>query len=250
MSDIAVRCTDISKRFFVLQREKTTFRILKAFIQNESLKKEYWALRDISFELNKGEKLGIIGSNGAGKTTLLRILAGIYKETSGSLEAALSPIVLFKFWIGLNNDLSVLDNIYLFGAIQGITRPVMDSQIDDILDTAELSDLKFGPLRELSMGQRQRLALGVFFRSPGDLLLFDESLSFIDKTFYHKCETYFEELAASKKTVIIASHDIVFLRKYCTKAIWLDRGKIRKMGDIDIVADAYEHFSDSTDNRI
>ena len=247
MSDIAVRCTGISKRFFVLQREKTTFRILKAFIRNKSLKKEYWALRDISFELKKSEKLGVVGSNGAGKTTLLRILAGIYRETSGSLEVAVPPIALFKYWIGLNNDLSFMDNIYLFGAIQGIARPILDPQVDNILTAADLFDLKFGPLRELSTGQRQRLALSVFFRAQGDFLIFDESLSFIDKAFYNKCENYFNDLAGSSKTVIIASHDIPFLRKYCTKAIWLDRGNIRKIGDIDMVADAYELFCNSPD---
>jgi len=240
MSNICIKVEDLSKRFLVLKTEKTFLRTLNNLLRRESFKKEMWILHNISFEIKKGEKLAIIGKNGCGKTTLLRILMGIYGKTSGYLEVNVEPKALFKFWIGLNGELSVIDNIYLFGTVYGMDRHFLNQNMDKILDLAGLYDLRFSSLKELSNGQTQRLALSVFFQSKSNFLIFDESLVFVDQVFANKCETYFEELAASDKTVIMTSHNSSFLRKYCHTAIWLDEGYIRMSGEANDVIDKYE----------
>ncbi len=235
-----VEAKNLSKRFLVLKTKATALRALLALITRKSLKRENWVLKDISFQIKKGEKLAIVGKNGSGKTTLLRILTGIYDKTSGEIIVKGNPKALFRFWIGLNGELSVIDNIYLFGTIHRIERHILEHKITDILEMSELSHLQFSPLKELSMGQHQRLALSIFFQTTGDFLIFDESLAFVDKGFAKKCDSYFEELFCSDKTVIITSHDNTFLKKYCKSAIWLDKGQIRAAGEVKEVVEEYE----------
>lgn len=240
MSDFCVKVEKLSKRFLVFKSKRTTFRALKAMINREALKKELWVLHDVSFEIKKGEKLALIGKNGTGKTTLLRILTGIYDKTSGDIVIKDNPRALFRFWTGLNRDLSVMDNIYLFGAVHGMGRNFLEDKMDDILKTSELYHLQFAPLKELSAGQAQRLALSIFFQSRSNFLIFDESLAFVDQSFAQKSEVYFKELASSDKTVIMTAHDNHFLRKHCRKAIWLDAGHIRMAGEAEDVITEYE----------
>lgn len=240
MSETIVKIEKLSKCFLVLKSEKTALRTLKALIKRQPITREHWVLRNISFEIKKGDKLAIIGKNGSGKTTLLRILSGIYDKTSGYLRVEIQPRVLFKSWIGLNADLSLLDNIYLFGAVHGIERDILKPRIDEILEMAELYDLRFSSLKELSSGQQQRLVLSVFFQIDSDFLIFDESLAFIDRGFAQKCEVFFQNLSASKKTVIMTSHASSFLEKYCKTAVWLDEGRIRMGGGTKEVIDEYE----------
>lgn len=240
MSDFCVKVENLSKRFFVLKNRKTALRALKAMINREPLKRELWVLSNISFELKKGEKLALIGKNGIGKTTLLRILTGIYDKTSGDIVVEDAPQALFKFWIGLNWDLSVLNNIYLFGAMYGMDRNFLADKIGKILEMSGLYHLQFAPLKELSAGQMQRLALSVFFQNKSNFLIFDDSLTFVDQNFAQKCDEYFEQLYSSEKTVIITSHDNRFLRKYCRRAIWLDEGRICISGEACDVLAKYE----------
>ncbi|MDD5439656.1 MAG: ATP-binding cassette domain-containing protein [Candidatus Omnitrophica bacterium] len=240
MNDICIKVEALSKCFFVPNRKVTTLRLFRALIRQEPFKKEYWVLRNISFTIKRGEKVAIIGKNGSGKTTLLRILAGIYDKTSGTIEINNEPRALFKFWIGLLSELSVIDNIYLFGAVYGMGRSYLKDKIDKILETSELYLLRFLPLKDLSMGQRQRLALSVFFQNNSDFLIFDESLAFVDQYFTQKCEIYFRDLYKSGKTVIMTSQDNSFLRKYCNKVFWLDNGMICKSGEAGSVIDEYE----------
>ncbi len=242
MNDIYVKTENLSKRFLVLRNRETTFRTLKALIKNEPLREELWVLKNISFEIKKGEKIALIGKNGSGKTTLLRILTDIYSKTSGYLKISATPSALFRFWIGLNMNLSVIDNIYLFGAVHGIKKGFLKSNLNKILETAELGYLRFSLLKELSDGQMQRVAMSVFFQVENDFLIFDESLEFVDKSFAQKCEIYFKKLFYSDKTLVITSHDTSFLRKYCNRAIWLDKGLIRMSGGIDEVIKEYEQF--------
>lgn len=246
MSDIYVKAEKLSKHFLVFKRKETALRALKALITREPLKKEYWVLRDIAFEIKKGEKLAIIGRNGSGKTTLLRIIAGIYDKSHGEIEVNCNPSILFKFWIGLNGDLPVIDNIYLFGAVHGMSRDYLKSRISKIIQMAELGELQFSPLKGLSVGQMQRLAVSVFFQIPNDFLIFDESLTFMDQGFVQKCYEYFEGLHSSGKTVIITSHDNSFLKQYCNTAIWLDEGRIRMFSDARSVIGEYERSFNTT----
>jgi ABC-type polysaccharide/polyol phosphate transport system ATPase subunit len=214
--------------------------MLRAWVRHEPLKKEFWLLHNLSFKVKSGEKLALIGKNGAGKTTLLRILAGIYDKTGGDVAIKKTPNAFFSFWTGFNNNLSVIDNVYLFGAVHGMNRNFLKERIHRIFEMTELYDLRFSPLKELSMGQGQRLALSVFLQAPGDFLIFDESLEFVDRGFAQKCGAYFRDLFSSDKTIIMTSHDNSFLKKYCGTAIWLDGGIIRMYGNIKEVISEYE----------
>ena len=240
MSDIIVKAENLSKRFYLRKSKKTFLRTLRPLIKGSRIKDELWVLKDICFEIKKGEKLAIIGRNGCGKTTLLRILTGIYDKTSGRLEVKGNPICLFKSLVGACSDLPVIDNIYLFGAVYGLERNFLKDRIDEILETAELSHLAFSPLKELSIGQQARFAFSVFFQVDGDFLVFDESLVSIDQGFLERCKAYFQDLLFSGKTVVMTSHDASFLKDQCKRALWIDGGRIRMSGDAGEVISEYE----------
>ena len=155
------------------------------------------------------------------------------------METQSPPRALLHSQIGFNNELPVIDNIYLFGAIHGVSRRELSRKIDDIFAMAGLTELSYALLKDLSLGQQQRLALSIFSQSEADFLIFDESLAFIDECFVQKCEAYFRSLASSDKTIIIASHNIDFLNKYCQKALWIDNGHVHRYGDIKMVTAEY-----------
>jgi ABC-type polysaccharide/polyol phosphate transport system ATPase subunit len=249
MNAARVRVRHLSKRFLVLKQQRTTFRVLRALVRRQPLKRELWALRDLSFEVAEGEKLALVGKNGSGKTTLLRVLTGIYERSAGDLQVAGEPKALFKFWIGQNADLSVVDNIYLFGAVHGMGRDFLKPRLEEILDDAGIQETRFSPLRDLSLGQRQRLALAVFFQTPADFMIFDESLAYVDQSFARRCESFFRSVADSPRTIVIASHDHAFLRRHCRRAIWLDEGRIRGDGPAAEVIDAYASWIDDDVTR-
>jgi len=241
MSDICVKAERLSKRFYLLTKRETSLRVLMSLMRRSNLRKELWALRDVSLEIERGEKLAIIGRNGAGKTTLLRIIAGIYEKTSGYLEVNSAPRALFRFLTGFNLDLSVIDNVYLFGAFHGIGRSGLDQKMDEVLEASGLYEHRFSALKELSSGQRQRLAVTVFFQNTGRLVMLDESLMHVDLNFIQKCErTYFKELFDSDKTVIVTSHNLPFLKRYCKRAIWLDKGSVKARGKAGEILTGYE----------
>ena len=240
MNKICVKTENLSKSFTVLERKNTTLQVLKSLLKHEPLKQTLWVLRNLSCEIKKGEKTALLGRNGCGKTTFLRLLTGIYNETSGNVIIHGIPRVLFKSSFGLNGRITVLDNIYLLGAIHGIKRSVLDNKIEEILTNAGLNDVRHALLKKLSSGQTQRLALSVFFQADGDLLIFDEALESVDLGFVQKCDDYFQRLSHSDKTIILASHHGSFLKKYCTRALWIENGTVQMHGSFDEVYPAYE----------
>jgi ABC-type polysaccharide/polyol phosphate transport system ATPase subunit len=241
MSQACIRVNKLSKRFPVYLENKTA---LNTFMQIFGKKRSFeyiWILKDVSFELMAGEKLAIIGRNGSGKTTLIRILCGLYKQTSGQVEMNSKPSILFRFWAGLNSELSVIDNIYLFGAFHGMNRNFLKKRIDGILQDTGLWPLRFTQLKFLSSGQVQWLAINVFFQGQRELQIFDETLMFLDKSTVQKCLSFFDKIKYDQnKTAIIVSHDTDFINKYCTKAIWIDQGIVRMSGNVKEVVDEYE----------
>jgi ABC-type polysaccharide/polyol phosphate transport system ATPase subunit len=239
MSKPLIQADRISKLYRVLKRQRSTLRALKALWGPEKLTNELWALRDASFTIRRGEKVAVIGRNGSGKTTLLRLLAGIIQPSGGSLEVAAEPLALFKFWIGQNADLPVIDNIFLFGAVCGMKRRQMEPLVPKILDSADIQNLGYAPLVDLSLGQRQRLALSIVFLAPADFLVFDETFVHVDQAFIRECNAFFIRLAASPRTMVIASHDNDFLKQHCQRALWLERGRIRLDGPAAEVIEAY-----------
>jgi ABC-type polysaccharide/polyol phosphate transport system ATPase subunit len=243
MNIVCVNAERISKKFFIPSREKTVFNAIKAAMQGKTLGEDLWALREISFRIQEGEKLAVIGVNGSGKTTLLRVISGVYLPTNGNITVTCAPRPLFNIASGLHNDLSLVDNIYLFGAVHGLSEAFIDEHIEAILKDAGLTDARYVLMKDLSRGQRQRAALTTFFQVRDNFLIFDESLAYIDQAFSNYCEAYFKQLADSGKTVIFVSHDTDFLSRYCSKALWLDKGVIRVAGEIGSVIEEYRRFS-------
>ena len=240
MSDICIKVENLSKRFLIFATQRSSFRLLRSLVKQKPLKNELWALRDLSFEVKKGEKIAIIGKNGSGKTTLLRIITGIYSPSSGRVMVNGAPRVLFDLLIGCYGDLSVIDNIYLLGLFHGIPPNLLKNKIDMILKMAELEHLRFLPFKDLSSGQSRRIALSVFFQANSDFMIIDEGLAFADQAFAQKCDVYLQNLFSSEKTVIITSHNTAFLKKHCKAALWLDGGCLRMRWGIDEVVAAYE----------
>jgi ABC-type polysaccharide/polyol phosphate transport system ATPase subunit len=247
MTDLCISARGVSKRFMLVTRHRSVLRVLRALLGGQPLVREHWVLRDLSLDIRHGEKVALLGRNGAGKSTLLRILAGIYASTSGSLVLGAVPQALFSAGVGFERELTVLDNMYLFGAVHGLSRPAMRRRTETILKMADIEHLAYARLRDLSVGQVQRLAFSIFIQNESRFLIFDEALGNVDLTFARKGDAYFEALARSDKTLLMTSHDMDFLRRCCQRAVWLDGGAIRLDGPFEEVAAAYEQELNGND---
>jgi ABC-type polysaccharide/polyol phosphate transport system ATPase subunit len=197
-------------------------------------------LGPVSIELQPGEWLGVIGGNGAAKTTLLRVLAGIYRPTSGTVEVHGRVVLLAGFGIGMVDDLRVRENVILYGAIYGVRRSRSRELMPEILEWAGLTDRELALVGSLSSGQRTRLAFSCIRHVSGDVWLFDEALSAGDAEFRQKCTRHFLSMRESPATAVIATHSTWFVRRFCDRALWLDRGVARALGPAAEVVAAYE----------
>jgi len=204
---------------------------------------EFWADRNVSFELEKGDMLGIIGTNGAGKSTLLKAVSGIMVPTEGSMEINGSIAALLELASGFDNDLTVQENTYLRGAMLGYTRGFMDEMYDSIIEFAELKDFQEYPFKQLSSGMKSRLAFAIACLVNPDILILDEVLSVGDGAFRKKSEKKMKEILASGITGILVSHSIGQVRSMCNKILWLDHGKqIAFTDEVELYCNAYEEF--------
>ncbi len=197
------------------------------------------ALRDISFEVKKGEFFGIVGRNGSGKSTLLKLLAGIYTPNEGSIQVAGKLTPFIELGVGFNHELSGRENVFLNGALLGFNRKEMTSMYDDIVEFAELERFMDQKLKNYSSGMQVRLAFSIAIRAKGAILLLDEVLAVGDAIFQKKCYDYFKELKKLKKTVILVSHDSNALQQFCDRAILIESGSIRREGKIGSVINEY-----------
>ena len=205
--------------------------------------KEFWADRDITFTLEKGDMLGIIGSNGAGKSTLLKALTGIMAPTEGSIEVNGTIAALLELTSGFDQDLTVRENTFLRGAMLGYTRAFMNEKYAEIIEFAELADFQDRPFKQLSSGMKSRLAFSIACLVEPDVLILDEVLSVGDGAFRKKSEAKMKEILASGVTGILVSHSIAQVRSMCNKILWLDHGKqICFMDDVSEACNAYEEF--------
>jgi ABC-2 type transport system ATP-binding protein len=197
------------------------------------------ALRNISFEVKKGEFFGIVGRNGSGKSTLLKILAGIYQPTKGSVQKSGMLVPFIELGVGFNPELSGRDNVYLNGAIMGFSKKEIDAMYNDVVDFAELGEFMDKKLKNYSSGMQVRLAFSMATRAHADILLIDEVLAVGDADFQRKCFTYFKNLKAQNKTVIFVSHDMRAVEEYCDRAVLIEASKIVVRGTSREVATAY-----------
>lgn len=195
-------------------------------------------LKDISFTVKKGEFLGIVGRNGSGKSTLLKILAGIYVPDSGTITTYGSLVPFIELGVGFNPELTGRENIYMNGAMLGFSNVEMDQMFDDIVRFAELEPFMDQKLKNYSSGMQVRLAFSIAIRARGDILILDEILAVGDAAFQEKCNQYFASLSKDQ-TVILVTHSMENVRRFCDRAILIEHGKIIKEGNPDQVADAY-----------
>ena len=204
---------------------------------------EFWADRHVSFSLERGDMLGIIGTNGAGKSTLLKAVSGIMVPTEGHMEIHGSIAALLELASGFDGDLTVRENTYLRGAMLGYTRKFMDEKYEEIIDFAELKDFQERPFKQLSSGMKSRLAFSIACLVSPDILILDEVLSVGDGAFRKKSGNKMREILNSGVTGILVSHSLGQVREMCNKILWLDHGKqIAFTGEVGLYCDAYEEF--------
>lgn len=205
--------------------------------------KEFWADKDITFTLEQGDMLGIIGTNGAGKTTLLKAVSGIMVPTEGNIEVRGKIAALLELGSGFDPELTVKENTYLRGSLLRYTRNFMNRKYDDIIDFAELQDFQDRPFKQLSSGMKSRLAFSIACLVNPDILILDEVLSVGDGAFRKKSEAKMKEILASGVTGILVSHSIGQVRTMCSKILWLDHGKQICFTDkVEQACTAYEEF--------
>ncbi|MGC4386790.1 ABC transporter ATP-binding protein, partial [Streptococcus suis] len=197
---------------------------------------EYNVLQDISFEVEKGDFFGIVGRNGSGKSTLLKILSQIYVPERGTVAVDGKLVSFIELGVGFNPELTGKENVYLNGAMLGFTAEEIDAMYDDIVEFAELSEFMNQKLKNYSSGMQVRLAFSVAIKAQGDILILDEVLAVGDEAFQRKCNDYFLERKKSGKTTILVTHDMGAVKKYCNKALLIEKGYVKALGEPDDVA--------------
>lgn len=207
--------------------------------------KEFWANRNITFNLNEGDMLGIIGTNGAGKSTLLKAVSGIMRPSEGSITRYGTIAALLELGSGFDGDLTVKENAYLRGAMLGYTRRFMDETYEQIIDFAELKEFEDRPFKQLSSGMKSRLAFSIASLVKPDILILDEVLSVGDGAFRKKSETKMKEIINGGATTILVSHSLNQVRSMCSKILWLHKGRQITFGsDVQKICDDYQSFLD------
>jgi len=199
----------------------------------------FWALRNISFKVNKGESLGIIGRNGSGKTTLLRVIGGIFKPDEGSVKVKGRVSTLLSLAAGFQPELSGLENTYLNGAILGLKKKKIDAIIDDIIDFSELNNFIDIPVKTYSSGMHARLGFSIAVNIERDVILIDEILGVGDSRFRKKCEGKMQQFKEKGKTIILVSHNTEAIKSFCNRAILLDKGIMAAEGQPGEVVEQY-----------
>lgn len=211
-------------------------------VKGQMTVKEFWALRDVSFHVEKGTLLGIIGSNGSGKSTILKVLAGIMPPTKGSVHLGGSIAPLLELGAGFDGDLTVKENIYLRGAMLGYTKDFVTEEYEQIIEFSELREFEDVAFKKLSSGMKSKLAFSLASRVNPDILVLDEVLSVGDIGFRKKSENRMREMMSGGTTTILVSHSMAQIREMCTQVVWLEKGEMRGIGDTKQLCDEYEKY--------
>lgn len=239
-NNIAVKIDHVSK-FFRLPTEATQSLRTSLVNRFKGIKgyKEQHVLKDISFEVEKGDFFGIVGRNGSGKSTLLKIISEIYVPEKGTVTIDGKLVSFIELGVGFNPELTGRENVYMNGAMLGFSTEEIDAMYDDIVEFAELEEFMNQKLKNYSSGMQVRLAFSVAIKAQGDILILDEVLAVGDEAFQRKCNDYFMERKKSGKTTILVTHDMNAVKKYCNKAVLIEDGLIKVVGAPDDVANQY-----------
>ena len=239
--EIVLKVDQVSMRFNLASEKYDG--IKEYFIR--SLKKkityqEFWALTNVSFEVYKGESLGLIGVNGSGKSTLLKIIAGVLKPTNGTtwVQGRVAPLI--ELGAGFDFDLTAKENVFLNGALLGYSREFMQKHYEDIVAFSELGEFMDVPVKNFSSGMVSRLAFAIATIGTPDILIVDEVLSVGDYHFQQKCEARIEKMKQNGTTILFVSHSMDQVKQICNRVIWLERGKIRRSGNTEEICEEYQ----------
>lgn len=237
--DIALSIKNVSKCFEIY--EKPVHRLFQTLCAgHKKFYREFWALRDISVEVRRGECVGVIGRNGAGKSTLLQIITGTLQPTEGSVTVNGKVAALLELGSGFNPEFSGRENVYMNAAILGLDDEELEAKYQEIVDFADIGDFIDQPVKTYSSGMMVRLAFAVQAMVRPEILIVDEALSVGDLAFQNKCVRILNDLIDAGTTVFFCSHDISTVQRICTNAIWIDKGGVRMAGDPSDVCAAYE----------
>jgi len=242
MADNAVVITvrQLTRNFRAEEEPRTLFRVLRESVTGGHVAPEpRRAVRELSLEVSHGDRIAIVGNNAAGKSTLLKIIAGLLRPTTGSVEVRGEMVLLTSLGVGMIEELSVSDNTLMYGALYGVEPAKMRTLLAEVLEWAGIPGFEYTKLKHLSTGTRARLAFSVVRHIAADILLIDEALAAGDLSFQKKTRAFFEEPQHHDRTFLVATHDMDFARTFCTKALWLDRGTVVAFGDSVSVVTRY-----------
>ncbi|EGT3614021.1 ATP-binding cassette domain-containing protein [Clostridium perfringens] len=237
---VAIRVKDLTKKYKLYQ--KRSERLANAFGKEKNIK-EFYALKGVSFEISKGECVGIIGHNGAGKSTLLKLLTEVAFPTSGEIEINGRLASMLELGSGFNPELTGMENIYFNGSLNGLTKEEIDGKLKDILEFADIGNFIEQPVKNYSSGMFARLAFAVAINVDPDILIVDEILSVGDVGFQVKCMEKFNEFKKKGKTILYVSHGLGTVKKFCDRAIWLQKGEVVDDGNSVIVVERYYNLN-------
>ncbi len=245
MTKPAIQVNQVSMRFMLgNQKVDSLQEYLSKHIRREMAYTEFWALKNIDFDVEKGDRVGILGFNGAGKSTLLKIIAGVFKPTEGSVKKQGKVIPLLELGAGFEPQYTGRENIFFYGAMLGYSRKFLRTRMDEIIDFSEIGDFIDVPLKNYSSGMRTRLGFSIATLVSPDILILDEVLSVGDARFKKKSEHKMLTMMENGVTVLFVSHSLNQVRRLCNKAMILDKGEMLRYGDIGEVSAVYEAMID------
>ncbi|MGB9979576.1 ABC transporter ATP-binding protein [Methanobacterium sp.] len=241
MDKTVIRVKDVGMEFNLSQEKVDNLKeyVIK-LLKRELLFQEFWALKNISFEIKEGDRVGIIGLNGAGKSTLLKIISGVMKPTEGDVKIKGKLVPLLELGAGFDKNYTGRENIFLNGSMLGYTKEFLEEKYDEIVEFSEIGKFIDVPIKNYSSGMKARLGFSIATMIEPEILVLDEVLSVGDAKFRKKSEQRIMSLFNKGITVLFVSHSIHQVKRLCNKAIWLDHGKIVMQGDVEEVCAAYE----------
>jgi ABC-type polysaccharide/polyol phosphate transport system ATPase subunit len=239
-SETIVRVEGLSKTFVVSQGPLTVSDWMRRMLyRRREAADVVVGLKEVTLDVQHGEWLGLVGDNGSAKTTLLKLMGGLYRPTRGRVRVHGKVTLLSGLGIGMLEDLTVEENVLLYGTLYGVPRERLREKLGEIVAWAELEDFRGAPLRNLSSGMRTRLAFSTARHIDADVHLLDEALTAGDRRFKAKCEEHFQAARRGGSTYVIASHDLDFVERFCDRTLWLERGRAKALGESKEILDRY-----------